>query len=149
VKAGAVARVERAVVVREAWELVAFRGTVMAEDTDLVSGLTEEYRRTLVLVRHFHRVVEALEDDTAAGPQGSRKLAVEWELYQAERKHLASLAVAMGRLGLEEKRLALDEGAAVEVADLLGAAFDALELTPEQQAVALRAMVAKRADLAR
>jgi hypothetical protein len=141
VVAAAERRVERALAVRSAQEALEFRGsTLPADDLSLVDALTEEYRRTVLLVRHFHGVVSALEEDASGG-----RLAPVWELYRAERAHLAQLAVAMARLGLEERRVAIDEALADDLVATMDAAFDALGLTVEQRLVAVEAMARARA----
>lgn len=100
-------RLKAAEVVREASIMEVARHYGMPRDVSPIDALTEELHRT-----QGH--VDWLAQQIAAHPQDPNLLAV----YTAERAHLAKLADAMVRSGVEQRRAVLSEQGldAVEVA---------------------------------
>ena len=143
VRANALARVERAAVVAV---VQSFRGEDVGLEVDPVGALMEEFRATVAQVRWLRSATAALESDDQAGGGGGRKLHVLHELHDQRSRHLASLVIAMGRLGIEERRLRLEEDQANDAADMLVAGLTAAGVPADRFPAALAAMAAHRAQ---
>jgi hypothetical protein len=77
----------------------------------------------------WNHVMKAVETKSGGGESGDYELQREehkaeisqwWELYERERKHLATVSAAALKAGVEERRLRLAERAADALGDMLG-----------------------------
>lgn len=140
----AVAAAERRVVEAEVrGEVARFRDVVLPVGVGFLDGLVEEFQRTVAVVRWLERAVDGLGAD--GGVDG--RAVVEWELWQRERKHLAELGVALGRLGVDERRLRVEEAQAGLLVDVLVAGLDAAGVVGDERVLAVRAMLEKQRAL--
>lgn len=124
----------------------AFGGVVVEEDLSPVDVLFEELRRTVGLVRWMElKMMESWPDDlfeltdTNRDDRGSLQLfptneAAWFAVYQAERKHLATVSKMCIDAGLDARRVQIAENQANMLAGIINAAFAELDLTPEQEA---------------
>jgi hypothetical protein len=97
------------------------------------------------------KVLEAEEEKSGGGETGDYTLRRTeakaeinrwWQMYQEERKHLASVSATALKAGVEERRLRLAERAADALDDMLGGLLMDLGLDPAAPAV--RAIVSNR-----
>jgi len=111
------------------------------EAVDPRDVLAEELWRTLVTVRGLDVVVGELGREVygetyhqSGRRTGEAKPNVLWVMWQEERKHLAAVASAAEKAGIEARRVELIERFASQVAQLLRTIFGdrRLELSPAQ-----------------
>lgn len=121
-------------------------------DIDPGKALLNEIARTYGAVMWLEGKVRELspdeliwgvtQTDKGVGPQGpvdtetSKAEPSAWYvLYMNERKHLVTVTTAALKAGIEARRIKLAEDQGMLVAEVLRKVLDALNLTPEQQAL--------------
>lgn len=142
-----VAKAERRVATVEAIKVLAsFRGQDVPDDLDPAAALMEELRSTVAQARWLREATAALtaagDVEQAALPGGGHGTSVAhpyWGLLDATSRRLAQIIAIAGRLGIEERRVRLEEQAIDGVADAILAALDAAGVTGEARASALQA----------
>lgn len=119
-------------------------------DVDPGKALLDEIHWTAGHVAWLRSKVQELQDseltwgrtqtDTGVGPQGPVDTVTEkaapntwYQLYMAEREHLAKVCSLALRAGIEERKVKLAESQGLLVADVIRRILGALGLTPAQQ----------------
>jgi hypothetical protein len=119
-------------------------------DVDPGKALLDEIHWTAGHVAWLRGKVQELQDseltwgrtqtDNGIGPQGPVDTVTEkaapntwYQLYMAEREHLAKVCSLALKAGIEERKVKLAESQGLLVADVIRRILGALGLTPEQQ----------------
>lgn len=104
----------------------------LPREIDPHTALLEELHRTAGAVQWLGAVVADLERGKVAGDS------VYVRLYADERDRLVKVAKTCVDVGIEERRVRLAEQAGAQLAAVVRAVLDRLELSADQQSLALR-----------
>jgi hypothetical protein len=131
--------------------LLAAEAFGLPREVDPHTALLEELHRTAGAVQWLGAIVADLDQGAIAWGRTREKLGGEDAgtthearpnafvlLWQAERKHLVDVSRACISAGIEERRVRLAEQAGQQLASVVRAVLDRLELTAEQQSLAVR-----------
>lgn len=124
-------------------------------EVDPHTALLEELHRTAGAVQWLGAVVAGLDKDSLTWGRVKETRGTQLEhgtdngvtfaagpnafvaLWQSERKHLVDVSKACITAGIEERRVRLAESAGQQLASVIRAVLDRLELTDEQRSLAL------------